>query len=440
MAKRPDSLDSVLVVLFLAGIYAELAFYLSPTVPVPNYLAGIAGLALLVRHPDWIEEKQLIALTVVILLLAISIFCAADITFFKKRLTGFIQMSYSLVLGYAFFITIIRYDRERLARFFLGFCLFILIGTALEDYTGFRQVSDAFREHFYAFGVYAADARDELLYGRIRPKLFTSEPSAVSFAFALFSLCWYLLSTSRWKFGAHLLLIAAGYFFMRGPTLLLGLVLVGPCEVMQTFARSPHSKSGLVRIAAISALSVLLLAVAGIVATSLYAARYDEILRGADASFFYREIGPALAAFDSMRTHPLAGVGLTGEDVFGQRLIMIFARSPGFDPAWPMDGNSKSLNNYFWLHWTYFGIGWGLVILFAISWYLKRLGTHNVVLCWIVWATFGQASGAYVSPKPWAVLMLICAATTLRYRQVSTPRVPAREIRREPAFARKAYG
>lgn len=439
MQRRPDMLDSALILVFLTGIYMELAIYLSPTVPIPNVLAGLAAIALLLRHPDWVEEKHIVPLAIVVLLLLASIFCAADLSFFKKRLTGLIQLTYSLILGYSVFITAIRYDRDRLARLFLYFCFFILIGTALEDYTSFRAVSDAVREHIYSFGVYAADARDELLYGRVRPKLFTSEPSAVTFGFALFSLSWYLLTTWRWKFVAHLALIAAGYFLMRGPTLLLGLVLVGPCEVLQSVPKSYASSARAMQMMTVGIFSVLLLLIAAWAVTSLYSTRFNDIMQGSDPSFFYREIGPALAAFDSIRNHPLAGIGITAEDVFGPRLVTIFATSSAFDPAWPMDGNSKSLNNYFWLHWAYFGLGWGIIIIGAMSWYMRRLGTHNVMLCWIVWAVFGQASGAYVSPKPWAVLMLACAMTTLRYHQPIGKAQPEGREAPDATPARRAY-
>lgn len=425
MNKRPDMLDSALVLVFLLGIYMELALQLTATVPLPNVLAGLAALTLLLRHPEWVEEKHVVALFSVVLLLLVSIFCADNFSFFKKRLTGLIQMTYSLILAYAFFITLIRYDRDRLARLFLYFCLFIVVGTAFENYTPFRAVSDTVREHIYSSGVYNADARDQLLYGRIRPKLFTSEPSAVSFAFALFSLCWYLLSTWRWKFAAYLAMIAMAYFLIRGPTLLLGLVLVGPCEILQSVPRSSINKGRFAQMAVIGACTVLLLIIAGWATTSLYSTRFNDIMSGSDPSFFYREIGPALAAFDSIHHHPIAGIGLTGEDMFGERLVSIFATSPTFDPAWPMDGNGQSLNNYFWLHWMYLGLGWGIGIIIAISWYMRRLGTHNVMLCWIIWSVFGQASGAYVSPKTWAVLMLACAITALRYHYPASHRSTA---------------
>jgi len=439
MNRRPDILDSALVLVFLLGIYMEVALQLTATVPLPNVLAGLAAMTLLLRHPDWMEERHVIALFSVVALLLISIFCADNFSFFKSRLTGLIQMTYSLILAYALYITLIRYDRDRLARLFLYFCLFIVVGTALENYTPFRAVSDMVREHIYSSGVYNADARDQLLYGRIRPKLFTSEPSAVSFAFALFSLCWYLLSTWRWKFAAYLAIIAMAYFLIRGPTLLLGLVLVGPWEILQSTPRADASSGRFAQIAIIGACTTLLMTIAAWAVTSLYTTRFDEIISGSDPSFFYREIGPAIAAFYSIEHHPIAGIGLTGEDMFGENLVSIFATSSAFDPAWPMDGNGQSLNNYFWLHWMYLGLGWGIGIVAAISWYMRRLGTHNVVLCWIIWAVFGQASGAYVSPKPWAVLMLACAITALRYHYPAHHESTAHATQARAKHARGAY-
>src|SRR3546814_7891371 len=69
-----------------------------------------------------------------------------------------------------------------------------------------------------------------MLYGKIRPKLFTSEPSAVTFGFTLFAFCWYVLSEWRWKLVGYGMLFTAAFLLMRGPTLILGLTLLFPSE------------------------------------------------------------------------------------------------------------------------------------------------------------------------------------------------------------------
>ena len=70
------------------------------------------------------------------------------------------------------------------------------------------------------------------------------------------------------------------------------------------------------------------------------------------------------------------------------------------------------LTNYFWLHWIYLGAVWGVIVLAALSLWLRMLGTASILYCWSVWVVLGQASGSYVGPKTWAVL-LIGAATTI---------------------------
>ena len=68
---------------------------------------------------------------------------------------------------------------------------------------------------------------------------------------------------------------------------------------------------------------------------------------------------------------------------------------------------------------------WGVICVVAISLWLRLLGAPNVLYCWAVWVILGQASGSYVGPKTWSVLLIAAAASILR--------VGARQPRAEPA-------
>ena len=97
---------------------------------------------------------------------------AADVSFLSKRFTGLVQLTYSLVIAYAMFLTLVEGDRDQIAMILLVFCLVIIAGCLLETYGGLRPISDRVREMLYDPGVvYDSDRRDEILYGRIRPKL-----------------------------------------------------------------------------------------------------------------------------------------------------------------------------------------------------------------------------------------------------------------------------
>src|SRR5262249_30812359 len=151
----------------------------------------------------------------------ISIFLATDVTYLPRRTNGLIQLTYSLVIGYALFLTVTHATRQQIARLFLGFSLVIVIGCLLEVHGGLRPVSDAVRNVIYSKGVYENDLRDVLFYGRARPKFFASEPASVTFCFTLFTFIWMVVSTWRWKLVAYVALVGVGLFAMPGPTLLL---------------------------------------------------------------------------------------------------------------------------------------------------------------------------------------------------------------------------
>ena len=93
------------------------------------------------------------------------------------------------------------------------------------------------------------------------------------------------------------------------------------------------------------------------------------------------------------------------------------------------------ITNYFWLHWLYFGIGFGIIVLLGVHWWLRKLGTPSIMFCWIVWLTFGQASGAYVSPKTWCVLAFAAAIARLHELQPSGRYLPMPQRLIRPAWA-----
>jgi len=418
--RAPDALDTILLVLFLAGIYLGIEIRLTATVPVPNVVAGSAGMVLLLKQLHRLDERHVRAILFVLLLYLASICAASDYGFLSKRFTGLVQLTYSFVICYAVFVTMLAYDRARLARIFLLFTLGIIVGCALENYFApFRDLSNWFRDHVYSFGLYESDARDELLYGRIRPKLFTSEPSAVSFGFTLFAFAWYVLSQRRWKLPLYGAFFAAAFYLMRGPTLVLGLVLVPAYEILLA-AREPRA-GGLgynpARVTATVALMIALLGACLYLSRTLYAERIDAIQSGADPSFFARIVAPAVVARKTVEHYPIAGAGLTGEPFIADSIRQTFERSADLAHDWNYGSSIHALANYFWAHWIYLGVVWGVILLIGLSFLLHELGATSIAFCWIVWSVLGQASGAYVSPKTWTVFFLGCALTILHERE-----------------------
>jgi hypothetical protein len=417
--RRLDAIDITLFVVYLVGLYLGVSLQITSTIPLTCAPSGFAGLLLLWKRRNDLQSRQLAGLLLVLALYLGSIFSATDITFLGKRFTGLLQLTYSLVIGYAVFLTMVEADRRQIAGVLLTFCLCIIAGCILEEHTGLRAVSDRVREHLYNAGqVYAADRRDEILYGRIRPKLFTSEPSAVTFVYTQYSALWLVISRSRLKFPIFAGLVGLALVVLPGPTLILMILLAIPYVI---FLADGERRGSATRLVGAVALSGVVLAAAVVLGQTLFAARIHQFQAGQDASFFYRFTGPMLVAFDMFRHHPWAGSGLTGEPYIADQVMNVYMNSPGFESAWQITKVAEAITNYFWLHWIYLGLVWGVAVIVGISIWLRCLGSPSILYCWTVWAILGQASGAYVGPKTWAVMLMAAAASVMVTRAEREP-------------------
>ena len=426
-SRRLDVLDIALVVIFLLGLYMGVSLQITTKIPLTCAPSGAAGLFMLWRRRDRIQPAHLAGLLVVIVLYLGSVMAAEDISFLSKRFTGLVQITYSLVIAYAMFLTLVEAERDQIAMILFVFALAIIVGCLLETYAGLRPLSDKVREHLYDPGVvYDSDRRDEILYGRIRPKLFTSEPSAVTFAYTHCASVWLVVSRWRFKLVIYAGLIGLALVVLPGPTLVLMMLLAVPYLIFLAGARPGRPQ--LTRMIGAAALSSLVVLIAFVLGTTLFAARIAQMQHGDDASFFYRFTGPMLVAFDMFRHHPWAGSGLTGEPYIADQVLTVYMNSGSFSSAWRIPKIGDVLTNYFWLHWIYLGVVWGVALVVGLTWWLRKLGTPSVLFCWIVWVILGQASGSYVGPKTWAVLLIAAAAAILSGREIAVA---------EPRAARK---
>lgn len=419
VGRRLDILDQALIALFLIGLYLGVSLQITSKIPLTCAPSGAAGLMLLWRRRDDIEPRHLAGLLGVLALYLASIVIASDLAFLGKRFTGFLQLAYGFVISYGLFLTVIHGERRQIARILLAFCLAIIAGCVLESHTSLRAISDAVRDRIYDSSVvYDADLRDQLLYGRIRPKLFTSEPSAVTFAYTHYCSAWLVISPWRWKLPVYLGLIGLALVVLPGPTLVLMLLLTIPYVI---FLSGRYGRRSPTRLFGAVALSLLLIGLTVAVGQTLFAARLAELARGEDASFFYRFTGPMLVAFDVFRHYPWAGAGLTGEMFIADNVMNVYMNSPSFQAAWRISRIGDVLTNYFWLHWIYLGVVGGVLMFVAISVWLRMLGVPSILYCWAVWLILGQASGSYVGPKTWAVLLFAAAASILTTRTIQQP-------------------
>jgi hypothetical protein len=411
--RRLDFLDTILVLIFLIGLYLGVSLSVTDKVPLTCAPSGFAGLIMLWRRRDQIVPRHLAGLLMVVTVYLCSVLAATDYSFLSKRFNGLLQLTYSLVIGYAMFLTLLQGERRQIARILLFFCLAIVVGCLLETHGGLRPISDAVRRKLYHMDeFYDADLRDKVLYGIIRPKLFTSEPSAVTFAYTYFSSVWLVVCTWRYKLLVYVGLIGAALAVLPGPTLVLMILLAVPYIVFLAGIR-PGAGASATRTVGMLALGVLLVTIAAVFGSIFFSERLNELVSGRDASFFYRFTGPMLVAFDVFRHYPVAGAGLTGEPFIANNVMHVYMNSSSFNAAWSITRIQDVLTNFVWQHWIYLGLIWGVITIVAVSVWLRMLGTPSVLYCWVVWIILGQASGAYVGPKTWAVLLIAAAASIM---------------------------
>jgi hypothetical protein len=415
--------DMALICVFLIGLYTHYTIMISAKVPFPSVPSGAAGLILLWRRRHQITEKAFIGYLCILFLYVVSILLAPNVSFLSRRLNGLIQLTYSITIGYALFLTVVQARQSQIAGLFLTVSLIILIGCLLESYTGLREISDRVRQAIYPSGVYENDLRDMILYHRVRPKFFASEPSSVTFCFSLFTFIWFVVSRWRWKILLYVALVALGLFAMPGPTLLLMFVLILPYML---FLASRHDgRLSFLRLFKVVIVAAFFLAAFVVIGQSVFHKRFQEAASGNDPSFFYRVQGPAIAAREIMRDYPITGSGLTGEPFIEKRVTNIYVRSSAYSAHWQVvSPATELLINYFWLHWIYLGLFFGVVITAALTSWLFVLGIPSVAFCWMVWTILGQASGAYVGPTCWAVMFLAGAAAILQQRAAREPERP----------------
>jgi hypothetical protein len=421
-----------LIVLFLLGIYLNVTIQLGQRIPFPDAPVALIAMIMLWRQKSRITQAHLAGLSIVFLVYFASMFFAPKpLEFFGKRFTGLVQLMYSMVLAYALFLTMTRATRRQMAKVFLGFCLVLVIGCLLETYGGLRPLSDKFRLFFFQGYIYAADLRDQQLYGRIRPKLFTSEPSYVTFAYTIFLFAWFMFSEWRWKFWGYLTLVGIGQFAMPGPTLLLSLALIVPYEL---FLGGRVGQTGLnyQRVFKVGVLGLFLAVLFVTLGLTLYGARLRLLSSGEDASFFVRETGPALLARYVAGHYPIGGAGLTSEVVIANQMLSVYEASPAFYAGWSISNPEAMLTNYFWSHWIYLGIISGAGTAAAITFWLRTLKVPSAIFSWAVWAIMGQALGGYVAPRTWFVLFVAAAAAVLHQRVAYA--APTAVLRRTPGL------
>jgi hypothetical protein len=418
--RRLTAVDKGLVGLYLIGIYLGIGVGLPGGIPLPGVLAGAAGLALLAKHAARVSVGEIACFTAILTIAMLSIAAADDYRFLGERFKGVVQLGYSIAIAYGFYLAARNVSAAWLSRFSLTMCIVILVAGALENsVTAFTEFSNAFRTQFFDSGVYSADLRDLALYGHIRPKAFTSEPSLVTFGFLLFAFTRFALASARTKTIEYIVLLGLGFLILRGPTVLLGLVLIPVYYGLLAARRGGQGARhiDLPRMLLAFAMAGAVAAVGLFVGTILFENRLEIIATGRDASVFARIIAPPMVAWRILGENPFAGAGLAGWEYIERIVQQLYATTTWLETDFRFESAAHALTNWFWLHWIFLGLFFGILMIIVLTMLLRAMGVPSVAFCWAVWAVFGQAAGSYVGPRTWAVLVLAGVIALIHERE-----------------------
>ena len=185
---------TLLVVLALTTyLYIPLAPGGSVLVPSFPTVALIPLLFLTVRRN--LSKTDELFLPKIAFVLILSIAFSPGYIYVTEKFLSFAQLVLALAVTVMTVRLMQQLRREVLERALLVLWCLLVVGSVLEVAGLTREPSDAFREWAYGgiFTLYDGDARDINYVGWLRPKLFATEPSAVSKMFIVSINSWLLI-------------------------------------------------------------------------------------------------------------------------------------------------------------------------------------------------------------------------------------------------------
>lgn len=412
-----------LIVLYLLGIYTSVHLYSGERLLVPVFVAGIAAFLLLIKNYKRIRVGHVKAISLIVAIVWLSVLFKGVDAFFIERVKGGIQITYSILLAYGFFLEVSRWKKEQAAKLFYYACLLIIIGCALENYTPFKSLSDNFRYAVFHSGIYEALDRDIAFFGGERPKLFTSEPSHVS-KFLLFSITlWLALSLKNRKFYIKAILVSLAAAFVTGSP---SLVLLVPISLIIAVLLEGNGLSHFLKRMTIRkfllyfVFMLLMLGTLTVAVTTVLSGRITAMIEG-EGSTIVRIVAPPLITFDVLKEYPMWGAGITGKEMVADKVFYRLTNDFGLTYITDIEQATNMVTNAFWLHWIYLGLFGGILMIWAIYRLMKVFGVRHYLYCFLLFAIFGQTMGGYVGLKVWTIIfgILLTSVFTTHNQKLS---------------------
>lgn len=410
----------LLLISFLIALYLKLGIVVAG-VYLGGLVAAILGVLLLFIHaacyayPAAVRGSVTLGLTGAAW--AITIPFSPDLYgFLEEHLRSLALLIMSLLAAYGAFLELTTVSKGTLRRGAMYIAALLLFLALLETYFyPFKALSDAFRENIFVHGfVYSSDERDILFAGKIRPKVFTAEPSQVAWAITTAVAAAVILSQHRFRYyigGAALLL---GLNVTGSPTMLVGAGVILLARAFEPRHSKPSPARLAVQIVAVLA-PVLVLTFVSQIAAFLPFERTQEIARGGDNSTTTRLIAPPLIAAEVIREYPIGGAGIGGRELVTDIVVEVFARFPGvyLDRLEDQEGYAGWANAFF-ESFVYSGLICGIILFVILIRGLRAFNLQWPLLIGYFFIIFNLGSG-FVAMRLWGYFAIVAGITVVAW-------------------------
>lgn len=426
----------LLVLVCLAGIYTNLSMPIGEgrLYGAPGVFSGIA--LLVMRLPKARSFYRLFLWFA--LLLAIVIGFGPDVVKYGgASALSTVQLLLAITASFGLANELIQWRTAAVRQLAFWSAAAVCVLAVLEMAGPLKPVSDAFRDVLYGgedLFVYAADARDELLHGGVRPKVFTQEPSHPAKFVAAMIITWFLLARPRRRWTVLALLFGASMLSMRSPSLALSMVVIGFVVLGKPERLVPDNRK-LLRIGMVLAF-VLAICTVPLWVGLLPFERAKAVVTGDDASSLMRLVAPIPITISILSDYPFFGLGMGSRDLAFTAVMEVFAR---YDVINLQARRAESAwSNALFQLVCYMGIV-GTTLFF---WWLKRLTSRiyagDVATMLICFLAIFSAEGTFGLMRPWLYFFLLLAALYHRRQIVaendlanSFAKLPVREKSQE---------
>jgi hypothetical protein len=298
-----------------------------------------------------------------------------------------------MVLSILFFFHLKKIPVPFVSKFFFLLTIFVLVGCTLEVlFPFFRSISENFVEVYLNSVAEKHNYRDIALFGSIRPRLFTTEPSYVAINFTFFLWMWFSTSVLKYKFKLFWIFLIIAIILIKSPIILISVPLMILTEehsrkVLSTFSKQRNNLF-------IYLLGFSLLLISSI--SFIYETRYEMFKRGDDKSANVRIIAPLYVVIETFKVYPFFGSGITSKEANYEIIAKVNSE---------LNSNESQNANFIGLFFMYYGILGSILFIILLLKLFNLLGLKKLNYTFLYIIMFGMTQGNFVGLRCWTLIL-----------------------------------